>query len=148
MPTKLGVLYCGQQSTNVKHLVWSLHIYKKVTSNKIYMSYFTGKGSLLNMWTAMVQASLRIRAVLPKPMLFAHLSQRPMGNFTKGPGMRNERLLLWEVWRACFSWCNSYLHIQVYMFFYIHHIYPKYWDRLAWTNSVDQDQMPQNAASD
>ena len=25
---------------------------------------------------------------------------------------------------------------------------PKYWDRQAWTNSVDPDQTPQNAASD
>ena len=27
-------------------------------------------------------------------------------------------------------------------------IYPKYWDRQACANSVDQDQMQQNAASD
>ena len=25
---------------------------------------------------------------------------------------------------------------------------PKYWDRQAWANSVDPDQMPQNVASD
>ena len=25
------------------------------------------------------------------------------------------------------------------------HIYPKYWDKQAWANSVDPDQTPQNA---
>ena len=29
-----------------------------------------------------------------------------------------------------------------------YHNNPKYWDRQAWVNSVDPDQMPQNAASD
>ena len=28
------------------------------------------------------------------------------------------------------------------------YIYPKYWGKQAWTNSVDPDQMPQNVASD
>ena len=27
-------------------------------------------------------------------------------------------------------------------------IYPKYWDRPTWTNSVDPDQMPRSVASD
>ena len=30
----------------------------------------------------------------------------------------------------------------------VYHINPKYWDRLAWANSADQDLMLQNAASD
>ena len=29
-----------------------------------------------------------------------------------------------------------------------YHNNPKYWDRQAWANSVDPDQMPQNATSD
>ena len=29
-----------------------------------------------------------------------------------------------------------------------YHNIPKYWDRKAWANSVDPDQMPQNVASD
>ena len=27
-------------------------------------------------------------------------------------------------------------------------VYPKYWNRQSWANSVDPDQTPQNAASD
>ena len=37
---------------------------------------------------------------------------------------------------------------QVIVYSYINRKNPKYWDRLAWANSVDPDQMLQNAASD
>ena len=42
-----------------------------------------GKELLQDIRTAKVQASLRISAVSPEPMLFIHLSGRPMGNFSQ-----------------------------------------------------------------
>ena len=33
------------------------------------------------MWTPKIQESLRSFTVLPEPMLFAHMSTRPRGNF-------------------------------------------------------------------
>ena len=56
------------------------------------------------MRTAKVQASLRIRAVSPEPMLFANeavdqgkTSAKELGVWlSKGPGMRSERFIWWN----------------------------------------------------
>ena len=62
-----------------------------------YVSHVMGKEPLLHMRPAKVQASLRIRAVSPEPILFAHLCSRARGDsqpkneacsHAKRPGMR------------------------------------------------------------
>ena len=60
------------------------------------------------MRTANVQVDLRIRAVSPEPMLFAHVAVYEGKNSAKyldiglseGPGERTEILIRWQVRRA------------------------------------------------
>ena len=44
--------------------------------------------------------------------------------------------------------CLDIKLLTIYLFMYKYRNNLKYWDRQAWANCVDPDQMPQNAVSD
>ena len=97
------------------------------------------------MRAAKVQASLRIRAVSPEPLLLAHTSSESRGTFRQ----KARSLAPLNGWACAVKIChdgmledtNSLDGAQIiFDWRYYYPNDPKFLDRKAWANSVDPDQ--------